>query len=485
MEKVVYDSNKIYVLPQAPADLEPVAGILTVSEGNPVSHVQLLARNLGIPNAVISQQNLRDLIPYSGQKVFYAVSRRGVVVMKPAPEMTAQERALVGARKGGEEKIEVPTGKVDLGQVDPISLKRVRASDSGHICGPKAANLGQLKSLFSGQVMDGLVLPFGVFRQHLDQTIPGKDLSYWRLLQDTFNQASMDREMGKSEEEIEKEILQGLLQLRESIKKIAFHPDFVKKLLDAFLGEFGVDMGRLPVFIRSDTNMEDLKDFTGAGLNLTVFNVLEEDRIFQAIRDVWASPFTERSYRWRQKYLLNPENVYPSILILPSVNVDKSGVMITAGVLTSDPEETTIAFSRGVGGAVEGQITESYLLRKDGHPVLLSPSRETRHMTLPATGGVNKVKTYLDRSILNQVELKQLFDLSGDIKRKLPGTPGIETSGPFDVELGFKDGVIWLFQARPFVENKAARSSEYLRGLDPKIPENVYVTLTEKMATGK
>ncbi|MDX1667640.1 MAG: phosphoenolpyruvate synthase, partial [Saprospiraceae bacterium] len=41
--------NKIYVFNRPPSDLKPVAGIATVTEGNMVSHVQLLARNLGIP----------------------------------------------------------------------------------------------------------------------------------------------------------------------------------------------------------------------------------------------------------------------------------------------------------------------------------------------------------------------------------------------------------------------------------------------------
>ena len=46
------------------------------------------------------------------------------------------------------------------------------------------------------------------------------------------------------------------------------------------------------VFVRSDTNVEDLPGFTGAGLNLTVFNVVGFDNIVKAISEVWASPYT-------------------------------------------------------------------------------------------------------------------------------------------------------------------------------------------------
>ena len=114
-----------------------------------------------------------------------------------------------------------------------------------------------------------------------------------------------------------------------------------------------MELGELPIFIRSDTNMEDLQEFTGAGLNLTTFNIRDREEILQSIRLVWASPFTERSFMWRQKYLLNPENVYPSLLLLPSVNVEKSGVVITTAIFSSNPDNIVVAMNWGGGGAVE------------------------------------------------------------------------------------------------------------------------------------
>jgi phosphoenolpyruvate synthase/pyruvate phosphate dikinase len=325
------------------------------------------------------------------------------------------------------------------------------------------------------------VIPFAVFRQHLDQPMSTGSVTYWQFLQETFKQAGRDRENGNTEEEIENYTLQRLSQLREAIKTMPFLPEFQEKLQRRFMEIFGKKMGEVPVFIRSDTNMEDLKDFTGAGLNLTVFNVLEQEKILQGIRDVWASPYTERSYRWRQKYLLNPENVYPSILILPSVDVDKSGVMITTGVASAEAQDVTIAFNRGAGGAVEGQAAESYLLRHDGSNLLLSPAREAKYTTLPLTGGTGKGFANFNQPILSAVDLKNLRDLADKIKKKLPGTPGIETAGPFDVELGFKDGTIWLFQVRPYVENKRAKSSMYLQALDPQLPQNVRIALSDSL----
>jgi hypothetical protein len=479
-EKVLFSTKKIYFIQRAPVDMKPVAGIATVSEGNLVSHVQLLARNLGIPNAVISEQNLADLLPYSGKNVFYAVSPGGTVVLKLESNMSAKERALIEEQKRSDERIYVPATKINLKKTELLNLKNLRSSDSGSLCGPKAANLGQLKSLFPDKVVNGIVIPFGIFREHLDQSMPGSDTSYWSFLQNTFKEASILKSTGKSDEEIETWILKQFMELQEAIRTMPFLSGFREKLSEQFMQIFGKDMGEIPVFIRSDTNMEDLKDFTGAGLNLTVFNVREPEKIFKSIRDVWASPYSERSYLWRQKYLLNPENVFPSILIIPTVPVKKSGVLITTGITSTQAEDLTVAFNRGAGGAVEGQMAESYLLEKNGPDKLISPSRERAYTDLPEQGGTLKRFSNFNQRILSTENLKQIRLFSQEMQIKLRDRSGINSNGPYDVEFGFLDDKIWLFQVRPYVESKKARSSDYLQSINPEIKNQPNILLEEE-----
>ena len=480
-EEIVFSTKKIYILQRPPAEIKPVAGIATVTEGNLVSHVQLLARNLGIPNAAISIRNLNALAPFSGNTVFYAVSPRGKVVMKLASDMTTQEKELVEVRKRKEERVRVPTGKIDLKSVELAGLMELKASDSGRVCGPKAANLGQLRSLFPDKVAPGFVIPFGVFRKFMDLPMTGTDETFWDFLHATFAQTAKEMADGRSEEEIEVNVLSRLSRLQEAVKNAPLPSELIQKLRVRFREVFGDEMGQVPVFIRSDTNMEDLKEFTGAGLNLTVPNLLKEEDILQGIRNVWASPFRERSYRWRQKYLLNPENVYPSILILKSVNVDKSGVMITTGVVSSEPRDTTVAFNWGVGGAVDGQAAETYLLQYDNIDTLTIPAREPTFRSLPQQGGVEKSATHFGKPILSNQDRQQLRKLDHEIRSRLPGTPGVESDGPYDVELGLLNGSIWLFQVRPFVENKNARSTTYLHAMDPEPPKNLSISMSQKL----
>ena len=467
-DNIRFQSQNIYAIESAPANLNPIAGILTVSEGNPVSHVQLLARNLGIPNAVISNSQLQALQPFHGMPVFYAVSPQGTVLLKPASQMTDEEKQLVEVQSRSDERIRISVKKLRLKQTEPIPLRDVRTSDSGQLCGPKAANLGQLKSLFPENVVDGIVIPFGVFDKHLSQPIPGKTVTYWQMLDAIFQTAEQDRQNGAPEEKIEKQLLERLKVFRGLLKNITLSPDLIANLSRQFKTVFGKEMGEVPVFIRSDTNMEDLKDFTGAGLNLTVFNVLEKEKILQGIRDVWVSPFTERSYRWRQKYLLNPGSVFPSILIMPSVNVDKSGVMITSGLASGASDDINISFNRGVAGSVEGQMSEQYRLQSNGEDLLLSPAREVLMTTLPVTGGTEKRVTAFNTRILSEQERMVLRQTAERIKQRMADIPG----DAYDVELGFLGDKLYLFQVRPYVENKKAKSSVYLQHLDSALPRS-------------
>ncbi len=480
-EDIDVSSDKIYIFQRSPSDLKPVAGIATVAEGNMVSHVQLLARNLGIPNAALSGENLQSLKKYDGQRVFYAVSNKGNSILKLEADMTSAERELFAIKQRSADKIAVPIEKLRLDNTGVFNLRDVDAADSGELCGPKAANLGQLKKLFPDKVVEGLVIPFGIFREHMNQQMPEQTLSYWQFLNDMFTKADAMRKENISEPEVENYQLIQLEILRAAIKKMPMNPDFISEIEAKFKTVLGSPLGEIPVFLRSDTNMEDLKDFTGAGLNLTVFNVLDKEKILQGIKDVWASPYTERSFKWRQKYLLNPENVFPSILVIPSVDVDYSGVLITKGINSGNEEDLTVAFSRGAGGAVDGQSAETYTLYANGGNRLLAPAREPSYTSLPVTGGTAKKSTTFEQPVLNETNKEEIRELTQTIREVLPKATNSDYTGAYDVELGFQNNKLWLFQIRPFVENKKALSSGYLESITPKIDANKVIRLGAKI----
>ena len=92
-----YRRTDIVVVPETVAELSPVAGIVTLGEGNPLSHVQLLARNFGIPNVAIGPLLLPRIKSMAGQEVFAAVASDGLVVLANSSQIgDATKRMLRG-----------------------------------------------------------------------------------------------------------------------------------------------------------------------------------------------------------------------------------------------------------------------------------------------------------------------------------------------------------------------------------------------------
>jgi phosphoenolpyruvate synthase/pyruvate phosphate dikinase len=194
-----------------------------------------------------------------------------------------------------------------------------------------------------------------------------------------------------------------------------------------------------------------------------------------------ASPYAERSYKWRQRYLHNPEQVFPSILIMPGVNADKSGVLITKGVTSGNNADLTVAFNRGVGGAVDGQASESWLISENDKSHLIAPARELTFLSIPETGGSKRLQTNIESRILTDENLDDLRSFAISMKEKLEVLKNSNMRGPFDIELAFKDKKIWLFQIRPYVENKQAATSEYLEMISPSFEQKKLIALTSKI----
>jgi phosphoenolpyruvate synthase/pyruvate phosphate dikinase len=333
--------------------------------------------------------------------------------------------------------------------------------------------------LFPEQVVEGIIIPFGIFRSHMNTKMANENKTYWEYLNATFTVANDMRANKTDEATVEEFQLKNLKKLHDAIINMPLENSFIEDMKANFESAFGNTIGNVPVFLRSDTNMEDLKEFTGAGLNLTLFNIKDEDAIVKGIKRVWASAYTERSFKWRQKYLSNPENVFPSILIIPSVDVDYSGVMITKGINSGNDNDLTVAFSRGAGGAVDGQSAETRLISSKTDE-LLAPARQNDYIRLPDYGGTKKYTTTFESPILNAHNISDIRTLATEIRKKMvqhTDTP----NQAYDVEFGFKDDKLWLFQIRPFVENKQAKSSEYLSSISPKIEGDTLISLSEKL----
>jgi hypothetical protein len=458
------DPQRIYVVPETLDSLTPVTGILTLDSGNALSHTQLLAANLGIPNATVPSRLLAELRKHRGRRMLYAVTPTGSVILRDWDSLSSTEQAVWSARPKQDTaraKLDASRLRLDVTRVLPLS--EISAADSGILAGPKAANVGELARRFPGLVSPAVVVPFGVYHQHLQSARDGRLAGDIRA---AFDEAERLRAGGAPIGDIRAFINPKLAAFRETIRAISFRPEF-ERALDARLAEiFGPD-GSYGVFVRSDTNAEDLPQFTGAGLNLTVPNVTSRARILQAIRDVWASPFEERAYEWRSRALAPGSDVLPSVLIQRTVNSEKSGVLVTVNLETLDQREMTVNANEGVAAVVDGGSAESLLLRSDGSVKLLAQARTpSRRVALPS-GGFDVIATSGSDFVLQPDEIRQLRDLAAKVIAEYPKSTGNggETL-PWDIEFGFEKGQLRLFQIRPLVRFRETATLERLAQLE-------------------
>ena len=164
--------------------------------------------------------------------------------------------------------------------------------------------------------------------------------------------------------------------------------------------------------------------------------------------------------------MTKPEHLYVAVLLHQGVNSSKSGVMVTSNIETGDLDEITVVTNEGVGGGVEGQSAETILVHRGTRAVRLQSSATAPlKRVLLSQGGSELVHVEGSDRLLSDADVQVLVDLSADIDiwfiNREDGSRQIA-----DVEFGFIEDKLVLFQIRPFVENKAASRNEQLLKLD-------------------
>ena len=450
------ESGAIALLSELPPDLPKVAGVLTIAPPGSLSHVALLARNLGIPLAAVGGDIAAALAPHAGERFVLGVSSGRRVLLAPWVSLSPAEQAQLTADKAEKDKTAGATLTIDVQRLDLTTARILRRdevaeADAGIRVGPKAAELGHLKRLFPTRVADAAVIPFGVFVRHVDTPVGGAPTPFAEL-KAAYARFATARASGNPDK-AEADMLAALARFREQIMTRPFAPGFEAEVRQA-LTRMGPP-GSFGVYVRSDTNVEDLKDFTGAGLNLTVFNRVAVRDILQAIREVWASPFAERSFRFRQDLITNPEQAYPSVLLHRTVPGETSGVILTTDFESSDPAAFTISAGEGVSAVVDGGAPETLVVSSNGSVRLLASARSPTRKIIPKppAQGVVLAAALGKEPLLSDREILQLRGLVEEVRAKMP--PRAE-GVPWDIEYGLVAGKAFLMQIRPL---KTARTA--------------------------
>jgi hypothetical protein len=416
--------NEILVLDEVPLQLPPVAGVITSHPSTPLSHINLLAKGWGIPNAYI--KNAQTLLKqYDGRWVAFETRHDGYTIkLADIDQLREYQRRLSG-------RLDVMKPRFDLSETRLLGLTQQRAR-SAIAFGGKSANLGEVMSarLPGIVVPNGFTIPFYYYDAFLKDN--NLDDAIYALLNDqkfVHDPAYRREKLGV---------------LRESIKQGKFD----ERLRAQILRRVKLEFPGKGLFVRSSSNSEDLPNFSGAGLYTTVPNVRDPNEIMDAIKTVWSSIWNFEAYEARERAVVDHSKIFMAVLIQEGINSESSGVMITTDPFDKDNNGAIyISAKRGLGiKVVEGKkVAEQIIFRERGNAVqVLTRSDEDSLLTFDEKGGVKEVAITGERVVLTDGVIRRLVAAATAIKR-------VFGARDQDIEWAYMKGQIYIVQSRPFI----------------------------------
>jgi hypothetical protein len=423
-EHVEIGFNEILVLDEVPIQLPPVAGVITSKPSTPLSHINLLAKGWGIPNAYI--KNAQTLLKqYDGWWVTFETRRDNYSIKRANIDQLREYQQRLAQR------LDVVKPKFDLSETRLLGLGQQRARSSIAF-GGKSANLGELMNahLPGMQVPNGFSVPFCYYDQFLKAN--KLDDAIYALLNDQkfVHDPAYRRER--------------LMELRQRIEQGTFD----EKLRAQIVRRAHQEFANRGLFVRSSSNSEDLPNFSGAGLYTTVPNVKGDQQLIDAIKTVWASLWNFEAYEARERMAVDHSKIFMAVLIQEGINSESSGVMITTDPFNNENKGAIyISAKRGLGiKVVEGKkVAEQIIYQPRANAIqVLTRSDEDSLLTFDEKGGVKEIAITGERIVLTDDVVRRLVNAATAIKR-------VFGSRDQDIEWAYMKGQIYIVQSRPFI----------------------------------
>lgn len=248
-------------------------------------------------------------------------------------------------------------------------------------------------------------------------------------------------------------------QIRSMIRRAPIPEDLAREIRDAY-AELSRDAGvdELDVAVRSSATAEDLPEASFAGQQETFLNIRGADDVIAAVRDSYASLFTDRAIAYRINNRIDHMTVAISAGVQRMVRSDRggAGVMFTLDPETGFPDVAVINAAWGLGETVvQGTVVpDQYmvfkpLLRPGFQPIVQKQLGEKARKLVYAPGGTKRTSMVAttekeQRSfVLTDEETLQLARLAVVIEHHY--------GRPMDIEWA-KDGMtgeLFIVQARP------------------------------------
>lgn len=418
----------IVLLETAEGDEEIPANIRGILLARPIphlSHLGVRARQAGIP--------------FSTREDSGGLSQFELFLNSPVRLQITGDDVLLGPAPPGAD-LSIPAQqdiRVAVPPVDPslgkclIPLVEATAAR----CGAKAASAARLLTLAKTsaglfQAPRGLALPFGLMQQCLEQD-PASEKRYLEQQVALHHAGPEDRAII-------------LKTLRDIVSGLSI-PARVCEEIHGFFGE------NTRLAVRSSANGEDLENLASAGLYDSRIGVSINDSA-DAIRDVWASLWTERATMSRAQNGIPHPDIKMAVLIQALVEPELSFIIHTADHLSGEREQASVELAVGLGETLASAA-------QSGMPYRMLCKRSTGDTELTACASYSlALRSTATKGITAELIDYTTVPLSADpsaataLGRRLATLAEFleaELGRPQDVEGVVAGGKLYLVQTRP------------------------------------
>ena len=206
--------------------------------------------------------------------------------------------------------------------------------------------------------------------------------------------------------------------------------------------------GEIALAVRSSATAEDSEAFSFAGLHDTVLDVGTLPALEAAVKQCWASLWSERAVSYRRAGGLAADEAAIAVVVQQLVRSDVSFVAFTADPVGDRDGYLVVAATWGLGEAVvSGLVVPDHIVVGPDGQVVEYTVGDKHLMVIPGTrpeDGTREVSVPRALRMAPTLSTEQVSTIAA-MARDLAPRLGYEA----DLEGAFSAGALYLFQARP------------------------------------
>jgi pyruvate,water dikinase len=229
---------------------------------------------------------------------------------------------------------------------------------------------------------------------------------------------------------------------------------------DALLGQIADACHQLDarhLAVRSSATLEDLPHHSFAGLYDTVLGVSGTSAVTKAVKQCWASLWTERAFEYREKNGLQHRVARMAVIVQRLIDAEVAGVLFTADPVSGQRNRLVVEAVFGLGETlVSGKVSpDRFVLARDGFRVLEQIVADKTLEAVVVDGAVveRPIETSRARTpCLSEAQARQLAALALKAEAAF--------GAPQDIEWAIVGADVFLLQSRPVTTLKAAAETD-------------------------